>query len=132
MTERTLSIREAAAETGVTAHTLRYYERIGLALPVARAKSGHRRYGEPELRWIVFLRRLHATGMPIRKMLAYARLARKGPAGADGRRALLEEHRREIKERLGQLTSTLEVIEQKLALYDQLPAPPAEHAPRER
>jgi DNA-binding transcriptional MerR regulator len=115
---RLLTIREAAAETGVTAHTLRYYERIGLARPVSRAKSGHRRYAPDDVRWVVFLRRLHDTGIPIRRMLEYARLARKGDAGAAARRALLLEHQREIQSRLAQLTSTLDVIERKLALYD--------------
>jgi len=44
-TEPSLTIREAPARTGITVHTLRYYERIGLVQPVARARSGHRRYG---------------------------------------------------------------------------------------
>jgi DNA-binding transcriptional MerR regulator len=101
------TIREASAETGVTAYTLRYYERIGLMLPVTRASSGHRRYSEEDLRWLGFLRKLHATGMPIRKMLEYARLTRKGDAGAAERRALLEAHRVEVVARLAQLRSTL-------------------------
>src|SRR5687767_15018837 len=72
------SIREVAAATGVTAHTLRYYERAGLLPRVPRASSGHRRYGPTEVRWVTFLRRLHETGMPIRRMLEYARLVRRG------------------------------------------------------
>jgi DNA-binding transcriptional MerR regulator len=116
--ELRLTIREVAATTGITTHTLRYYERIGLLQPVARAASGHRRYGEADLRWLDFVKKVHATGMSIRKMLEYARLARKGETTVAARRALLEAHRLTVKEKLAQLQSTLGVIEHKLTLYD--------------
>jgi DNA-binding transcriptional MerR regulator len=112
------TISQVAATTGLTAHTLRYYERIGLVQPVARARSGHRRYGEDDLRWIEFLKKLQLTGMPIRKMLEYARLARRGVAAAPARRALLDQHRVEVEARLDELQAALAVIKRKLASYD--------------
>ncbi len=112
------TIREAAAKTGITAHTLRYYERIGLVQPVARARSGHRRYGEADLRWLELLKKLHATDMPIRKMLEYARLARRGESTIVARRALLDAHRREVEEKLERVRETLAVIDRKIASYD--------------
>jgi DNA-binding transcriptional MerR regulator len=118
-TTRGLTIREAAARTGITVHTLRYYERIGLVRPVARARSGHRRYGEDDLRWLEFLRKLHATDMSIRKMLEYARLARRGDSTVAARRALLDDHRRDIETKLEKLLSARALIERKIALYDQ-------------
>ncbi|MDQ1416765.1 MAG: hypothetical protein QOF81_2378 [Acidimicrobiaceae bacterium] len=48
--ERTYTIAEVAERTDVTAHTLRYYERIGL-LDVARHNSGQ----------VVFITRLRLT-----------------------------------------------------------------------
>jgi DNA-binding transcriptional MerR regulator len=113
-----LTIREAAARTGITTHTLRYYERIGLVLPVARAWSGHRRYAEADLRWLELLKKLHATDMPIRRMLEYARLARRGESTVAARRALLDEHRRDIEAKLEKLESTLSLIKKKIAIYD--------------
>ncbi len=113
-----LTIREAAGRTGITVHTLRYYERIGLVRPVARAQSGHRRYGEDDLRWLELLKRLHATDMPIRKMLEYARLARRGETTIATRRALLDDHRRDIEAKLDKLRSAHALIQKKLALYD--------------
>lgn len=49
-----LSIREAAAHVGLSAHTLRYYERAGLVLPVRRTDAGHRWYAKSDLvrRWL--------------------------------------------------------------------------------
>jgi DNA-binding transcriptional MerR regulator len=113
-----LTIREAAAKTGITGHTLRYYERIGLVQPVARARSGHRRYGEGDLRWLELLKKLHATDMSIRKMLEYARLARRGDSTVAARRALLDAHRLDVEAKLEKLRSTHALIKKKLAAYD--------------
>ena len=113
-----LTISEVAAETGVTAHTLRYYERIGLLATVRRAKSGHRRYGEEDLRMVRFLRKMQATGMPIRKMLAYARLMRRGDSTAGERRAILEAHREDVRRRLAELQECHELITKKIAMYE--------------
>jgi DNA-binding transcriptional MerR regulator len=118
--KRGLTIKEAAARTGITAHTLRYYERIGLVQPVARARSGHRRYGEADLRWIDLIKKLHATDMSIRKMLEYARLARRGDGTAAARRALLVDHRRDLLDKLDKVRSTLALIEKKIAIYDRI------------
>jgi DNA-binding transcriptional MerR regulator len=113
-----LSIREVAERTGITAHTLRYYERIGLVPHVPRAHSGHRRYGEGDLEWLELLKRLHATEMPIRRMLEYARLVRRGDATVAARRELLDAHRTEVEAKITRLRSTLQMIQRKLALYD--------------
>lgn len=115
-----LTIAEVAAATRATVHTLRYYERIGLIAPVARARSGHRRYGPDDVRWVVFLRRLHETGMPIQKMLAYAALARQGDATISERRALLEAHRDEVARKLAQQQAHLAGIEKKVRMYEEL------------
>ncbi len=113
-----LSIRQVAERTGITVHTLRYYERIGLVHHVPRARSGHRRYGEADLQWLELVKRLHATEMPIRRMLEYARLARRGDATIAARRELLDAHRVEVAAKITRLRSTLRMIENKLALYD--------------
>jgi len=115
-----LSIAEVAASTGTSAHTLRYYERIGLIRPISRATSGHRRYGPEDVRWIEFLRKLHATGMPIRRMLAYAVLVRRGDSTFAERRALLEAHRDDVVATLAEQESHLEAIEKKVRLYTEL------------
>jgi DNA-binding transcriptional MerR regulator len=114
----TLSISEAAAATGLTTHTLRYYERAGLMLdPVRRAGSSHRRYSEDEIRWVGLLSKLRRTGMPIRSMRAYARLVRAGEGNELERLALLEGHRAEVLAQLRETRRNLEAIELKIDLY---------------
>lgn len=78
-----LSIQQGAATCGLSVHTLRYYERIGLIRPVPRRGNGHRRYRADDMGWIAFLVRLRATGMSVEEMGAMpgcATWARKLPA----------------------------------------------------
>ena len=94
-----LTIAEAAERTGLTAHTLRYYERDGLMLrSVERAASGHRRYTDDDLAWIQMVTRLRATGMPIRDVRRYADLVRDGAGNEAERLDLLRAHRDRVVE----------------------------------
>jgi DNA-binding transcriptional MerR regulator len=112
-----LTISDAARTSGVSAHTLRYYERAGLLRPVTRAGSGHRRYTEEDLAWIDFLTKLRSTGMPIRQMRRYAELVWAGPETEPERLALLEAHRDQVRARLVETERCLERIDYKIDLY---------------
>src|SRR5918996_4094025 len=105
----TLTISDAARASGVSAHTLRYYERAGLLDPVDRSASGHRRYAEEDLVRIGFLTKLRSTGMPIRQIREYAELMRAGEETHEGRLALLEAHRAAVRERLAETERNLEL-----------------------
>ena len=118
--ENGMTIQQTAGETGLSAHTLRYYERIGLISPVDRAPNGHRRYTEHDVGWIGFLNKLRATGMPISKMKQYADLQRQSDDTLAERLALLEEHRREVKKRIQELERNLAVIEHKIGYYSEV------------
>jgi DNA-binding transcriptional MerR regulator len=113
----TLTISDAARASGVSAHTLRYYERAGLLDPVDRAASGHRRYAEEDLVRIQFLTKLRSTGMPIRQIRAYAELMRRGDETHEARLALLEEHREAVRARLADTARNLDLIDHKIDFY---------------
>jgi DNA-binding transcriptional MerR regulator len=116
-TAETLSISDAGAATGLSPHTLRYYERAGLIDPVGRAESSHRRYTETEIEWVSFLTKLRATGMPIRRMRDYAELVRAGSGNEPERLAILEEHRLAVRAQLEQARRNLRAIETKIEIY---------------
>ena len=85
-----LPIAAAAEQTGLSADTLRYYERDGLMLrPVPRGTSGHRRYEDADLSWIRLITKLRSTGMPIRDVRRYADLVRAGKGNEAERLELL-------------------------------------------
>jgi DNA-binding transcriptional MerR regulator len=112
----TLTIRETALHTGLTTHTLRYYERLGLII-VARSASGHRRYRKSDLEWIQVLICLRDTGMPIQRMIEFARLVREGESTIPNRVALLKAHRGEVLANLDRHRRYLQMIEQKIGSY---------------
>jgi DNA-binding transcriptional MerR regulator len=116
-----LTISGAAEATGLTAHTLRYYERAGLMLDrVERAPSSHRRYTEAEIQWVTLLTKLRATGMPIRRIREYADLVRGGTGNETERLALLQAHREAVLEQLDAMQRNLEAIEYKIAIYEDI------------
>ena len=113
-----LSIAEAADATGLTTHTLRYYERDGLLLDaVDRASSGHRRYSEDDVGWIRMITRLRATGMPIREVRQYADLVRAGDGNEAERLQLLVAHRDRVRQQLAEVATHLEAIDHKIGVY---------------
>lgn len=113
-----MTIAEVAERTGLTAHTLRYYERAGLLLEVDRdSSSGHRRYSDRDIEWITLCTRLRSTGMPIRRIREYADLVRAGEGNEPERLAILEAHRREVIDRIAELESNLAKIDYKVDLY---------------
>ncbi|HEY7045717.1 MAG TPA: MerR family transcriptional regulator [Jatrophihabitantaceae bacterium] len=113
-----LSIAEAARRTGVSVHTLRYYERAGLVVTaVDRTASGRRRYHKLDLDWIGICTRLRATGMPIRAIRRYAQLVSAGPGNEQERLALLESHRADVTARLAEVQEHLKLIDHKIDVY---------------
>jgi DNA-binding transcriptional MerR regulator len=111
-----MKIGDLAKRTGLTAHTIRYYERIGL-LPRASRRSSQREYDVSILPWIDFVGRLKTTAMPIRDMVRYARLREKGAATEPERQQLLVQHRQQVRERVAALQVCLSVLDTKIAGY---------------
>jgi DNA-binding transcriptional MerR regulator len=113
-----VTIAEAARRTGVSAHTLRYYERAGLVVtPVDRTAGGRRRYRELDLKWIIICTKLRATGMPIAGIRRYAELVAAGPGNEGERLELLESHREGVRARLAEIQQSLAVLDHKIDVY---------------
>jgi DNA-binding transcriptional MerR regulator len=112
----TWSIGEAAAKCGLSQHTLRWYERIGLVGPVAKGGDGRRRYSDADLDWLSLITRLRETGMPVSDMQRYAELVRSG-AGEAERLELLKRHRAEVRRALAAQRETLKVLDSKIDTY---------------
>ncbi|WP_418956879.1 MerR family transcriptional regulator [Streptomyces tritici] len=120
------TISEVAALTGLTAHTLRWYERIGLMPHVDRSHTGQRRFTRRDLDWLAFVGKLRLTGMPVADMVRYAELVRAGDHTHAERQALLEATRRDVLHRIAELQDTLAVLDFKITHYGNLTGIPAE------
>jgi DNA-binding transcriptional MerR regulator len=110
------TIAEVAELTGVSAHALRYYERIGL-VRVPRDFAGHRSYDDAAVGRVVFITRLRCTAMAIRDVQRYFRLVDAGPGNEAERLALLQRHRDAVVARIADLEDALAVVEVKIAGY---------------
>ncbi|YCI24335.1 MerR family transcriptional regulator [Paenibacillus sp. Z6-24] len=120
--ENTYTIQQIAVMTGLSPHTLRYYERIGLLHPISRDSIGYRYYTDRDIAWIEFLMRLRQTGMPISEMKQFSDLRSQGDHTAGQRRELLEQHRIHIREQMSRLQQDLHHMDEKIEYYGLLEA----------
>jgi len=124
-----VSISDAAEATGVSVHTLRYYEREGLMLGrIPRASSTHRRYRPEDLNWVGFLTKLRSTGMPINQMRAYADLVRRGGGNEAARLEILMAHRERVLGQMAEMQRNLDTINFKIDLYRECTSTPTNGA----
>lgn len=114
-----LTIQQVAEATGLSVHTLRYYERVGLIHPIGRMENTHRRYTDADVGWINFLNKLRATGMTIQQMQRYAELQRAGGGTLPQRLDMLKALREQVEAHLAEMHQHLEVICYKIDLYQQ-------------
>ena len=112
------SIGEFSKVTGLGIHTLRYYEHESLIIPLRNA-SNRRRYSEKDIAWIAFIKRLKATGMPIKEIKKYAVLRAKGDATLSERMEMLVQHRQSLNEQIKQLQEHEAMVDEKIAFYRQ-------------
>lgn len=117
LAEKTYTIQEVEEEMGVSVHTLRYYEKIGLLHSIQRKENGRRAYSEEDLGWIYWLKLLRESGMPIRVMKQYVEITRAGDHTMDERCAILQEHRNHLHEKIQTLHGYLKKLDQKVEFY---------------
>jgi DNA-binding transcriptional MerR regulator len=115
----TWSISQTAEKCGLSQHTLRWYERIGLVGPVSRGTDGRRQYSDKDLDWLTLITRLRETGMPVRDMQRYAELVRSG-VGEEERLVLLKRHREEVRLALAAQRECLKLLNSKIDTYSRL------------
>jgi DNA-binding transcriptional MerR regulator len=115
-----LTIQEVAQATGLTTHTLRYYERIGLIHPINREENTRRCYTADDVGWIDFLLKLRATGMSIKDMQRYAQLQRQGDETLPERVEMLKALRDNVEVRMEELNEHLKLVRYKIDYYQQV------------
>ena len=109
-----MNIKEFSKITGISAHTLRYYEKIGILQEVKRNASGHRNYTERDIVWAEFINRLKETGMPLAQIKEYASLRKRGECTAKTRMNLLEQHALVLKQKITEEQQHLKKINETI------------------
>lgn len=111
------SIKEAAERSGITAHTIRYYEKEGLLPFVERKPSGVRVFSDRDLAWLSLITCLKNTGMPIKGIREFVNWYMEGDVSLAQRLEMFEAHKKNVEEQIAQLQKYLEKIDYKVWYY---------------
>ena len=115
-----MKIAEVSKEYGLSADTLRYYERIGLLPNVTRTASGIRDYSEQDCARVQFVKCMRAASVSIEALIEYMQLFEQGDATLEARKQILIEQRDAARERLERIQAGLDRLDYKIAHYDEL------------
>lgn len=113
-----MTITEVGKRYGLSADTLRYYERVGLIPPVPRTAGGMRDYDATSLGWVELIKCMRAAGVGIEALTEYCRLFQQGEETLEARKALLVEQRRQLLERMEDMRRSLDRLDEKIENYE--------------
>ncbi|WP_343344226.1 MerR family transcriptional regulator [Terrisporobacter petrolearius] len=113
-----MTITEVSKKYGLSADTLRYYERVGLIPTVNRNKSGIRDYTQEDCNWVEFIKCMRGAGLPIEVLIDYVTMFQQGDSTVDERKALLIDQRRALAEKIEEMNKTLQRLDYKIDLYE--------------
>ena len=114
-----MTIAEVSKTFGLTADTLRYYERIGLIPPVKRSSSGSRYYDEKDCNWVEFIKCMRGVGIPVEMLIEYVAMFRLGKETIAARKALLVEQRQQLADKIVAMQAVLERLDMKIDGYEE-------------
>ena len=111
-----MNIKKFSGLTGLSSHTLRYYEKIGL-INVHRNQSGHRDFSEKDIRWVECLKRLKSTSMPLKAIKKFASMRHTCGGKGCKRRKVLEDHQKRLDKERKTLLKSLEKIDEEINMF---------------
>jgi DNA-binding transcriptional MerR regulator len=112
------TVKDISTKTGITAHTLRFYEKQGVLPYAERTEQGIRMYNESSIEWIETILALRSTGIPLAELKLYVDLYKEGDSSLKKRKEIMNNHKVKVEEQMQQLIKTLGRINYKMALYD--------------
>jgi DNA-binding transcriptional MerR regulator len=124
-----MTIQEVAEQTGISAYTIRFYEKTGVLPHINRLPNGIRQFTEADVVFLLFLMQLKQTGMSLEDIMEFTedgcmleRLQRGDaipPSVAEKRMTILRRHQQQLYEQRRNLDALLIAVEQKLDFYGQ-------------
>jgi DNA-binding transcriptional MerR regulator len=115
---KNMNITQVAKQFGLTAATLRYYERVGLIPPVKRKESGIRDYGEEDIKWVEFIKCMRNAGLTIDALIEYTTLFTEGDRTVEARKNILADERQRLIEKRREIDETIKRLNKKIEDYD--------------
>ncbi len=122
-----MTIQEVAEKTGISAYTIRFYEKSGILPRIQRTEGGIRQFTEADVTFLLFLMELKRTGMSLEEIAEFTedgclleRLQQGDiPQQPIGRRiTILRKHEQRLYEQRRQLDYLLGAVAQKIQFYE--------------
>lgn len=115
-----MKIGEISRKTGLSIHTIRYYEKIGIIPKNGKDKSGHRTYSDDDLKWIRFIICLKAIEMPLEEILRFISLRNTGDRTIPERIRIMKQQKEKLKVKVEELNKHIEHIEYKIRHFNKI------------
>ena len=112
------TVGEMAKLLGVTASTLRYYDKEGLLPFVERSSGGIRMFQESDIEWLQVIGCMKKAGMSIKDIRRYIEMALQGDDTIALRLAMFQRQRQVLQEQLQELRHTMEMVDYKCWYYE--------------
>ena len=112
-----MNIKSASDLLGISADTIRYYERVGLVPPITRTATGIRDFQDQDIEALEFIKCFRLAGVSVDSLVDYMSLYQKGDETREERLGILEEEKKKLEERLSQLQTALNRLNHKIKLY---------------
>lgn len=113
-------IGEASARSGLSIDTIRYYESLGLLRQGTRDRGGRRQFDDEAVAWLVFLRRMRATGMSLQQLQSYIEARGRGADGVAGVLEILRQHQQSMLIARSEIDQCVQLVGEKIAKYQRL------------
>lgn len=114
------STKEVTQKSGLSMHTLRYYEKQRLLPPIQRDLNGTREYSDADLEWFILIRCMRAAGMSIEYIRNYIDLCKQGPSTISERKDIILLQKKILEEQKRKVEENLRMIELKIKYYQEL------------
>lgn len=116
----TYTIRQISELTGLTPHTLRYYDKEGLLPLIERGNGGYRHFSEQDLEWLRLVCCLRSTGMSVRQIKEFVRLNELGDSTLGERCEMLRQHKKQVEAQIAEMQEHLARVDAKIETFTEL------------
>ena len=112
------TVGEMAKLLGITASTLRYYDKEGLLPFVERSSGGIRMFQESDFEWLQVIGCMKKAGMSIKDIRQYIEMALQGDETIAPRLAMFRHQREALKQQMEELQRTMQMVDYKCWYYE--------------
>ena len=114
------TVKEVAELLGVSVHTVRYYDDMGLIPGTKRNAANQRLFDDLEVEWLFVSLTLKNTGMSLKDVKHYIELYGRGDSTLPERYEIMKKQKEKTIQEMEELKLRLAVLDRKIEHYEKL------------